>query len=87
MNDRPKPVRPENHLFQIKEVESCATSVLIQSTPGLNNMSATPREGMQNTIAEVNTEEFERTPKGKSESRPCTPIKTSSREKNDPTDV
>ena len=67
LNDRPKPVRPENHLFQIKEVESCATSVVIQSTPGLNNMSATPKEDMKNSIPEVHTEEFEHTPKRKSE--------------------
>ena len=51
-------------------------------------MSASPKDHeMQNAITEVHTEEFERTPKTKHESRPCTPIKTSSREKNDPSDV
>ena len=51
-------------------------------------MNASPKdEMMPNTITEVHTEDFERTPKRKSESRPCTPIKTGSREKNDPSDV
>ena len=46
--DRPKPTRLENHLFQIKEVESGATSTIVQPTPaltesavtGLNNLSS-----------------------------------------------
>ena len=49
-------------------------------------MSATPKED-QNNFKEVHTEEFNRSPKGKSESRPCTPSKTSSREKNDTSDA
>ena len=37
IQDRPKPTLLENHLFQIKEVESGATSTLIQQTPGLSD--------------------------------------------------
>lgn len=29
LQDRPKPTVLENHLFQIKEVESCATSTIV----------------------------------------------------------
>ena len=34
LQDRPRPTRLENHLFQIKEVESGATSTVVQPTPG-----------------------------------------------------
>ena len=48
--DRPKPTRLENHLFQIKEVESGATSTIVQPTPALTDSAVT---GMHNLSSVV----------------------------------
>ena len=50
--DRPKPTRLENHLFQIKEVESGATSTIVQPTPALTD-SAVTTTGLNNLSSVV----------------------------------
>ena len=68
LSDRPKPTKLENHLFQIKEVESGATSTIVQPTPNLGDsmnmhqrISSGQRKGEkeQDAIEEVKTEDVE----------------------------
>ena len=52
INDRPRPTRLENHLFQIKEVESGATSTIVQPTPGLSDsVVGTGRNNLSQAIS------------------------------------